>query len=43
MIRIYLMKMNKLKESIENIWNRKDKLSKSVSKKDLSIIIETVK
>ena len=37
------MKIDKLRESIENIWNKREKLSKSVSKKDLNIINETIK
>lgn len=36
------MKIDKLRESIENIWNKRKKLSKSVSKKDLNIINETI-
>ena len=37
------MKIDKLKESIESIWNRKEDFNKSVSKKDLNIIINTIK
>ena len=36
------MKIDKLKESIESIWNRKEDFNKSVSKKDLNIIINTI-
>ncbi len=37
------MKIDKLRESIENIWSKREKLSKSVSKKDLNVISDTIK
>ena len=36
------MKIEKLKNDIENIWKKKDKLGKSASKKDLKAIHDTI-
>ena len=37
------MNKNSLKESIEKIWSNRKELSKSKSKKDFNIIMETIK